>query len=946
MRPDRTAFAAVYFLLAAIGGPAVLLADDAFYDIPLSELKLTSGELPKAVSDASPLRSDPEWWHAMYPRVEIEQSGEGYLDHHFNPWLQSWDENVSQSHLTIRAPKGKEVRGLMTLPNASGSGMTIVKFSIPGSAASDTAQEKFLNARCMNFLMLAERQVAGVAWFRHRFNQSQEELNEVAKKRGHPDAQMNLRLGSTPIEDAYDLFSGGMAVAENLQLDRNLRDTRRDQQPTVDINKLKGITITQIDWKPLLKGADPKLDPLSKSIPADQHVLFFPSFEAMTRLADEANGRDTVLLKLAQPQSEDLDIVGRYERQLGLTLSTLGRMVGPAAIKSIAVTGSDSYFPSGTDVAVLFESDHPDVLLSLVTAQIGMSVAKQQGAEPKTGQARGVKYQGYVSPDREVSSYVAALNGAVVVTNSLAQLERLTAVGKGADSIASLDEFKFFRTRYPLGDKDETAFLFLSDATIRRWCSARWRIASARRTFTAAALADLTCDNLPSIVAGKMEPKPLHTDLALVDAGQLKLMNWGVSSSSQGSLAFMTPIVELPIEKVTQAEADAYNQWRDGYERNWRWAFDPIALRIGVAADKLSGDLTIMPLIAGTDYREFLAISRGAKIAPGAGDPHGALAHAIMAVNVNSDRMREWGNMASMFAPQAHIEPFGWLGSSVAVYLDDGPIWKQLAEMKPEEREKFERHALRDLPAAVVAEVSNPLKLTAFLAAVRAFIEQTAPGMTVWESLTYRDQPYVRVKSTEQARRTIGEEADVAVYYAPAGDSLTITLSETVLKHALDRRLEREAAAKDGKVAIAAAQPWLGSSLGLQVDRQMFEILNNAGAGVLGPSSISETAMQLRSWSNIPILNEWKRLFPGEDPVKVHERLWHTRLICPGGGKYVWNDQWKTMESTVYGHPGVPKTGPKVSAMLGQFQKANLGVTFEEQGLRGRVELTREAKKN
>src|SRR5262249_36969184 len=181
-----------------------------------------------------------------------------------------------------------------------------------------------------------------------------------AKKRGHPDAQMNLRLGSTPIEDAYDLFSGGMAVAENLQLDRNLRDTRRDQQPTVEINKLKGIKINQIEWKPLLKGADPKLDPLSKVVPADQHVLFFPSFEAMTRLADEANGSDTVLLKLAQPQSEDLDIVGRYERQLGLTLSTLGRMVGPAAIKSIAVTGSDSYFPSGSDVAVLFESDHPD----------------------------------------------------------------------------------------------------------------------------------------------------------------------------------------------------------------------------------------------------------------------------------------------------------------------------------------------------------------------------------------------------------------------------------------------------------------------------------------------------------------------------------------------------------------------------------------------------------
>ena len=35
-------------------------------------------------------------------------------------------------------------------------------------------------------------------------------------------------------------------------------------------------------------------DPLAKYIPADQHVLFFPSFAAMTHLIDEAkaNGKD------------------------------------------------------------------------------------------------------------------------------------------------------------------------------------------------------------------------------------------------------------------------------------------------------------------------------------------------------------------------------------------------------------------------------------------------------------------------------------------------------------------------------------------------------------------------------------------------------------------------------------------------------------------------------
>src|SRR5262249_35858666 len=151
-----------------------------------------------------------------------------------------------------------------------------------------------------------------------------------------------------------------------------------------------------------------------------------------------------------------------------------------------------------------------------------------------------------------------------------------------------------------------------------------------------------------------------------------------------------------------------------------------------------------------------------------------------------------------------------------------GPIWKKLAEMTPEERDKFQQHALRDLPVALVAEVSSPLKLTAFLTALRGFIEQTSPGLTVWESLTYRDQPYVRVKATEQARRTIGEEADLAIYYAPTAESLTITLSETVLKHALDRRLAREESEKKpaaNKAAGVSAQPWLGSSLCLQVDR-------------------------------------------------------------------------------------------------------------------------------
>ena len=88
-----------------------------------------------------------------------------------------------------------------------------------------------------------------------------------------------------------------------------------------------------------------------------------------------------------------------------------------------------------------------------------------------------------------------------------------------------------------------------------------------------------------------------------------------------------------------------------------------------------------MPLVVGSEYREFVNISRGAKIAPDAGDRHDAMLNMILALNIKSEMMRQAGNMASMFAPQAHIDPLSWLGSSVSLYVDDDPIWKQLRDL-------------------------------------------------------------------------------------------------------------------------------------------------------------------------------------------------------------------------------------------------------------------------
>ncbi len=625
--------------------------------------------------------------------------------------------------------------------------------------------------------------------------------------------------------------------------------------------------------------------------------------------------------------------------------NALSRLLGPALVKSVAVTGSDPYFPTGTDVAVLFEAAQPEVLRSLLAARVIQAGA---AADPDAKTANGtlgaagdgaIAYSGMKSADRSVCSYVARLGDIVIVTNSLAQLERLAEVQRGKRaSLAGLPEFKFFRTRYPLGAADESALLFLSDPTIRRWCGPKWRIASSRRTIGMHAMDDLQAAFFESLAGGRVEAGPIHADVSAIDLGDLRLTASGVRSSTLGTLEFQTPIVELPWDKVTKAEADGYKRWRDNYQNNWRWAFDPIALRIHCGEKSLAGDLTVMPLIFASDYHELVELSRGAKLAPTAGDPHDAPIQFVMGINHDALPMRSAGNLLQGAIP-GQTDPLSWIGSSVGMWVEDDPFWDELVRKKDDqERWKFFEENVARLPVAVQIDISSRIKLTAFLVGLRGMIEQTAPGMVAWESHKYHDQAYVKLTPTERAKKELPPGVkEPCLFYAILSDGLLLTLNQRLLEQAIDRQAAREKAQADGKPIVAPTHSWLGTSECLQFNQKAVTMLAELGREAY------RTQMQRLAWSNLPILNEWKRRFPDRDPVALHEQFWQTRLVCPGGGKYVWNDEWQTMELTVYGNPGQSKTGPSVPPALAELLHANFGLSFEDQGLRARLELEQAA---
>jgi hypothetical protein len=911
---------------------ATAAAEDSFYRVPLADLKLTDGEMPSDDEEHRPWRSW-ERVQALQPYTTLDGEGEAYLEFQtVRPrWAAPPSVLRSEGAVVARAPSGRDVTGCLYLPKADYTGMTKLRFSIPTSAAIKEG-EAFYRAKQQHYRELLDRGLPGAAWFRHQARSARKKLsgNETGQDLDAPPR------GTADVGDTFDLFSGGRAIRENLQLDRELRLVGKTDE-MVDVGSIKGITVAEIDWKPLLAEAATRLDPLARAVPADQHAVFFPSFAAAVALADEMSRQATPFSRLILARSEDELIRERYERQLCLSLSTVAHVIGPKMVAGVVLTGSDPYFFTGTDVAVLLETAQPAALKSLLLGRATAAAGQEAGAKAVSGETEGLAWSGFVSPDRRVGCYIAQLDGAVLVTNSTAQLARLGQVRRGTTpALATLDEYKFFRQRYPLGDGEETALVFLSDATIRRWCGPKWRIAASRRLRDAAVMSELQAEFLDDLVNGRAEEGPIHTELPLAGTGQLRLGPRGVRSSTDGTLQFQTPIAEMPLDRVTKAEADAYARWRDGYQSNWRWAFDPIALRLSVDERRLSADLTVMPLIFGSEYRTFVEVARGAQIKPTSGDPHEALAHFVLALNRESQQLRAGANLAE---GMVRVKVLDWLGEWVSVYVDDdNEYWQGLAkETDPEKAMEYASAHLDRLPIGVHVAVRDPLKLTAFLAGLRAWVEQTAPRMTDWETLEYRDEPYVKVGPSERARGEIPPNVGQPnLYYSFSADGLVLSLNEDLLERAIDRQIERREASKEGKKDPALGRPWLGSSLCLQFDGRLLALFD-----VFGGENLRET-MQARSWGNLPVLNEWRRRYPDHDPVKLHEEFWHTRLACPGGGKYVWNDTWQTMESTAYGHPGEPKPGPQSPLPLGGVKAGNFGVTFEQNGLRARATIERQ----
>ena len=749
-------------------------------------------------------------------------------------------------------------------------------------------------------------------------------LEQATGKAAKPDPDERRRRRNGDLDETIDLFTGLTALNENLQFDRRLA-IRGEGESTVALDSLPTLQTKEIPWERMPGAKDaakPVIDLLAERIPVDQHAVFFPSFPALVTAVRQADETLSGPVQILAGHGADSGTQSRYQRQLGLELNELSKRFGAQVVDQVAFTGSDPFLRVGADVAVLLHAKQPALLASYLTLK--QQALIQAGAVASNGTLGKLAWRAAVSADRALSCYVLNDGDITVIANSLAQLEAYAAVRSGGrPALATAPELAFFRRRY-VADANELALAVVSDATIRRWCSARWRIGDSRRTRAQAVMTSMQAEWIAAGCLATWTPADAPADLGTITIGAN-----GVRSSVYGSLAFMTPIAELDLAKVTAAEAESFKRFLEGYQRAWRDFFDPIAIRLQTTSDGRMGvDLSVLPLIVGSEFREVFRLVGKASLAVGAADRHPALVQYAIALDPQGGLLAEAeGNFGGLLGGIA--SPLGWVGNAASIYAEADPVWAELVKARQEsdrfgfnEFSQFAQKNLSRFPVGANIAVRDPLKLAVFLTGIRALADQSAPGLVTWGTRMWKGITYVSVTPSKQGQA----EIDAKLFYLPAPEGLTVTLNEELMHRAIDRLVTAREALAAGKPHPAL--PWPGEQMAASVQppflAQLSELRDGRGGG--GVSAW----MMGRMWNDINILNEWHRLFPKEDPLAVHERLWNTRLVCPFGGTYRWNEKWLSMEATEVGAPDDSREPATVPAAFATIAALAAGIGFDE----------------
>ena len=321
---------------------------------------------------------------------------------------------------------------------------------------------------------------------------------------------------------------------------------------------------------------EPKIEPIARRVPEEFFYIRFGSFENFLWFQDTLDTWGGDLQNLVAMRGLNDQKNQRIQNQLVLEQTQLSRMLGGTVISDVAMVGSDLFMQDGAAIGFLFEARNGLLL--------GSSLSGPRAARVKAGKAKEetVKIQGqnvsYLSsPDGSIRSYYVVSGNYHFVTSSPALAARFLQTAKGEGSLGNSREFRHARSILPV-DRNDAVFVYFSDAFFRNFTSPAYRIESLRRLQAAT---DIEIVQLAKLNAAT-EGKPGGTIEELIaggflpsgfgpraDGSHVVIGKGEVYDSLRGRRGSFTPVPDVTVGQVSQAEADSYARFVAYAQENW-----------------------------------------------------------------------------------------------------------------------------------------------------------------------------------------------------------------------------------------------------------------------------------------------------------------------------------------------------------------------------------------
>lgn len=360
-------------------------------------------------------------------------------------------------------------------------------------------------------------------------------------------------------------------------------------------------------WKqPVLPAppADVEIESLATRVPPECFYLRFGSFQNYLWFQDLSARSGGDLAQIVMVRGFNYETTRRMERMLNTRLTAVAKMFGDQIISDMAIIGRDLYMKEGASLGVLFRASNRALLISSMENERKQALGTVPGATMQTVTIAGKEVSLLSTPDNRVRSFLVADGEHVLLTTSRNLVERFVEISSGQPSLATTDGFRWARVWMP-NSNAYSVFGYFSPEFFHGLVSPEYQIELQRRleaiarveiaeVATLAAKSEGVRPDVQSMISAGLLPEWFDER---ADGARTLRSDDGWIDSLRGARGSFLPIVDVQVDRVSQAEADRYGRLANFYETKWQEMDpmlvglrrfqvegDPLAERIGVEA--------------------------------------------------------------------------------------------------------------------------------------------------------------------------------------------------------------------------------------------------------------------------------------------------------------------------------------------------------------------------